>query len=194
MGFLFTLPGNEILNKVAFLPHPFYIHTFIMSDVEDFRSAMLNIRPGHAALRRRQKAEAEKAAAEGKAVVAEEPMDPRVKMFIISLCVALLSWALYLPYNNSQKLMGYNRATIDDVGVEKCRKFIGPSYCDDVRVHKLSGLAFLSCDTAKAIWNPPFGVENDTLIQNLPRSGEIWVQDLKLVCMTLWDRLCKSHI
>ena len=162
--------------------HRVHLHhsSFIMSDVEDFRSAMLNIRPGHAALRRRQKAEAEKAAAEGKLSSAEQA-DPKVKVIVISLCGGLLSWAFYLPYSHSQIRLGYNRQPIPDVGTDQCYRSSGPSYCDDVRVHEQSGLAFLSCDTAKAIWNPPFGIENDTLIQDFPRSGEIWVQDLRSV-------------
>jgi hypothetical protein len=141
-----------------------------MSQHADFRSAMLNQRPGHAAIRRRQKAEDEKAAAAG----LPPPASATAESFV-------LSFAFYLPYNNNQKLMGYGRESVEDVGLENCKKSTGPAYCDDVHVLSQSGLAFLSCDTAKAVWNPPFGIQNDSLVNATPRSGEIWVQDLRAV-------------
>jgi hypothetical protein len=154
-----------------------------MSDEEDFRSAMLNHRPGHTALRRRRKAEAEKAAASSPPTdsVKTETSDLKAKLVVFSICMVLLSWVLYLPYNSGQKLKGYKREATEDLGTEKCFKIRGPSYCDDVQVHKSSGLAIFSCDTAKAVWNPSLGIDNDTLIKNTPRSGEIWVQDMRSV-------------
>ncbi|KAG2173351.1 hypothetical protein INT43_004725 [Umbelopsis isabellina] len=153
-----------------------------MSQDDDFRSAMINQRPGHAAIRRKQKAEAEKAAAAGlppPASATAESFDATAKMIVFSLIAAVLSFAFYLPYNSNQKLMGYGREAVEDIGLEHCKKSTGPAYCDDVHVHSQTGLAFLSCDTAKAIWNPPFGIQNDTLVSATPRSGEIWVQDLR---------------
>ncbi|KAH8553208.1 hypothetical protein BGW37DRAFT_484861 [Umbelopsis sp. PMI_123] len=156
-----------------------------MTDELDFRSAMLNERPGHSALRRRRNTEAKKAAeAEGSSPTSEakaDTSDTKAKLVVFSICMVLLSWVLYYPYNSSQKLKGYKRAAVPDVGIEKCYKISGPSYCDDVKIHKPSGLAILSCDTAKAVWNPPFGIDNDTLIKDTPRSGEIWVHDMRLV-------------
>lgn len=170
-----------------------------MSDVEDFRSAMLNHRPGHTALRRRRKAEAEKAAANPQPTnpVTADASDLKAKLVVFSICMVLLSWALYAPYNSSLKLKGYKREVTQDLGTEKCFKVRGPSYCDDVQVHKPSGLAIFSCDTAKAVWNPPLGIDNDTLIKDSPRSGEIWVQDLRSVRQEdLWkrpkDRICSN--
>lgn len=155
-----------------------------MSQDEDFRSAMINLRPGHAAIRRKQKVEDDKAAAAGlppPASATAESFDATAKMIVFSLMAAVLSFAFYLPYNSHQKLMGYGRESVEDIGLEHCKKSTGPAYCDDVHVHSETGLAFLSCDTAKAVWNPPFGIQNDTLVSATPRSGEIWVQDLRTV-------------
>ncbi|KAI9290357.1 hypothetical protein BC943DRAFT_356166 [Umbelopsis sp. AD052] len=150
-----------------------------MADEDDFRSAMLNIRPGHAALRRRRKAEAEREPAASSPPTDSDNSDYKAKLVVFSICMALLSWSLYYPYSSSLKLKGYRRQASEDLGTEKCFKTRGPSYCDDVQVHRLSGLAIFSCDTAKAVWNPPLGIDNDTLIENSPRSGEIWVQDMR---------------
>ncbi|RUP43123.1 hypothetical protein BC936DRAFT_137576, partial [Jimgerdemannia flammicorona] len=96
------------------------------------------------------------------------------KIVLSSVLVACLAAAFVLPYHKYRTLMGVGRV-LEDVGLDNCQKFEGPAYCEEVHLDKRSGLAFLSCDPYRPIWNPVLGIENEGLLTS---NGEIWVQDL----------------
>ncbi|CAG8510876.1 4128_t:CDS:2, partial [Acaulospora colombiana] len=74
----------------------------------------------------------------------------------------------------NDEFMGVNRI-IRKKGLDKCRKVLGPTYCEDVGIHRASGFAFISCNPSRPHFNPVLGLGNANMAKE---DGSIWVYDL----------------
>ncbi|CAG8623547.1 11363_t:CDS:2, partial [Acaulospora morrowiae] len=74
----------------------------------------------------------------------------------------------------NDEFMGVNRI-IEKKGLDKCRKVLGPTYCEDVGIHRASGLAFISCDPSRPYFNSVLGFGNSSMAKG---DGSIWMYDL----------------
>ncbi|CAH1764129.1 2827_t:CDS:2 [Entrophospora sp. SA101] len=99
-----------------------------------------------------------------------------LKLYTTTVIVALISIGVYLLKQQTDELMGVKRK-IGKNGLDKCRKVLGPSYCEDVKIHRPSGLAFMTCDNSRAEFNPLLGLGDPNLVNE---NGSIWIFDLNV--------------
>lgn len=55
---------------------------------------------------------------------------------------------------------------------------VGPPFCNDVVIDKVSGLAFLACDPFKSSFYPPYELSN---LSRVYGSGGIWLYDTNVM-------------
>ncbi|EPQ32003.1 uncharacterized protein PFL1_00201 [Pseudozyma flocculosa PF-1] len=118
---------------------------------------------------------------------------------IISAVSAILFGALtYHPYQDHLKLHGRQASgkaasadTLTSLNLDSCHSIFArdirtpatpaeASYCDDVTLHRQSGMAYFSCDPSRLTWDARAGIWDDDLVGAQPGQqgvGAIWAWD-----------------